>query len=31
MERKWEERHYKIAKEFAEKFKTHSSDEEIDF
>jgi len=29
-ERKWEKRHYQIAKESDEKFKTHSKEQEID-
>jgi len=29
-ERKWQERHYKIAQESAEKFKTHTESQEID-
>ena len=29
-ERKWKEKHFKIAKESEEKFKTHTKDQEIE-
>jgi len=30
IEKHWEERHFKIAQESAEKFKTHTKDQEAD-